>query len=76
MKILLKLSKEAGCQTWYVGFESISKESLESVNKSNNPNLYPEGIKKLGEIGYQLMGCLCLDSTEINSMFLIKPLNL
>ncbi len=53
---LIKLSKEAGCQTWYIGFESISKESLKSVNKSNNPDIYPEGIKKIRKHGISING--------------------
>jgi len=53
---LIKLSKDAGCQAWYIGFESISKESLESVHKTNNPEIYPEGIKKIRKYGISVNG--------------------
>ena len=35
-KELIRLSKEAGCVAWLVGFESISQNTLDSVGKTTN----------------------------------------
>jgi radical SAM superfamily enzyme YgiQ (UPF0313 family) len=37
---LLDLMAQAGCQSLFIGFESINTESLESVNKDNKVSLY------------------------------------
>jgi len=44
---LIKLSKKAGCQTWFIGFESINQESLDSVKKKNTVKIYEEAVKKI-----------------------------
>jgi radical SAM superfamily enzyme YgiQ (UPF0313 family) len=53
---LIRLSKEAGCYTWYIGFESISQESLDSVRKRNKVEKYSSGIKKIRKYGLQVAG--------------------
>ncbi len=45
---LLRLSKEAGCIQWNIGFESISQESLNDVNKKTN--LVQDYIKAIEKI--------------------------
>jgi len=35
-KELVRLSKEAGCVAWLVGFESISQDTLDSIRKTTN----------------------------------------
>jgi radical SAM superfamily enzyme YgiQ (UPF0313 family) len=45
---LLKLSEEAGCVVWCVGFESISQESLKSdANKGYQVESYEKMVKKI-----------------------------
>jgi radical SAM superfamily enzyme YgiQ (UPF0313 family) len=53
---LIKLSKEAGCFTWNIGFESISQKSLDSVKKRNKVKKYAEGIKKIRKYGLEVTG--------------------
>jgi len=54
---LLKLSKEAGCLTWYIGFESISQESLNSVHKNTNKvEKYESAVKKIRKYGLSIRG--------------------
>jgi radical SAM superfamily enzyme YgiQ (UPF0313 family) len=45
---LIRLSKEAGCIQWNIGFESISQESLNDVNKKTN--LVQDYIKAIEKI--------------------------
>lgn len=52
---LLKLAKEAGCLYFFVGIESFSNESLESVNKRiNNVEKYEKLIKKVHKHGISI----------------------
>lgn len=45
---LLRLASESGCRALFIGFESISKDSLSEANKRiNNPNKYFDIIKKI-----------------------------
>ena len=53
---LLKLASEAGCFGWFIGFESISQESLNSVGKPNNVSVYFSAIKKIHDYGMMVMG--------------------
>lgn len=54
---LLHLASESGCISLYLGIESISTLSLESVNKSfNNINKYEESIKKIKDQGIIING--------------------
>lgn len=54
---LLKLAKESGCTSFYIGFESLSKENLASMNKSfNKLQDYEELIKKIRDQGISIIG--------------------
>jgi len=53
---LLKLSKDAGCNTWCVGFESFSQENLDQSNKKNKASSYQESIKKIHKFGLRIKG--------------------
>jgi len=54
---LLKLSREAGCHTWWIGFESISQESIDSIDKKTNiVDNYLRTIKKIREHGIAVRG--------------------
>jgi radical SAM superfamily enzyme YgiQ (UPF0313 family) len=53
---LIKISKEAGCQAWFIGFESINQESLNSVKKKNTVKIYEEAVKKIRKYGVAVKG--------------------
>jgi len=54
---LLKLASEAGCTRWYIGFESICQESIDSVGKKTNKvREYTSAIKKIHDHGMIIMG--------------------
>ena len=54
---LLKLAKESGCTSFYIGFESLSKDSLSSMNKPfNKIQDYEELIKKIRGQGISIIG--------------------
>jgi len=54
---LLKLSKEAGCIQWNIGFESVSQQSLNEVNKmTNKVESYYEAIEKIHSYGMNVHG--------------------
>jgi radical SAM superfamily enzyme YgiQ (UPF0313 family) len=45
---LVRLSKEAGCIAWLIGFESISQQTIENVGKTtNNVDTYERVVKNL-----------------------------
>jgi len=52
---LLKLAAEAGCLSWYVGFESICQETVDSIGKSTNKvENYKNVIKKVHDHGMRI----------------------
>jgi len=54
---LLKIAGEAGCLTWYIGFESIFQETINNCNKrSNKVENYKKTIKKIHDYGMNIMG--------------------
>lgn len=53
---LIKLSAKAGCTAWFVGFESLSQDSLESVGKANKVEYYASAIKKIRRNGVAVKG--------------------
>lgn len=55
----LNLAREAGCLQWFVGFESISKETLKKINKTTNVNIvdkYGEYVRKIQKHGMGVSG--------------------
>ena len=55
----LKLAREAGCIQWFVGFESISKETLRKIHKLTNVNIvdkYGECVRKIQKYGMGVCG--------------------
>jgi radical SAM superfamily enzyme YgiQ (UPF0313 family) len=53
----LKLAKEAGCIAWFVGFESISPESLKEAHKvSNKAEEYEKAIRTVQKHGMAIVG--------------------
>jgi radical SAM superfamily enzyme YgiQ (UPF0313 family) len=62
---LLKLAKEAGCIVWYVGFESISKETIDRLGKkTNNVDEYASTVKKIHKYGMAVSGSFILGFDE------------
>ncbi|MHA1190785.1 MAG: B12-binding domain-containing radical SAM protein [Promethearchaeota archaeon] len=54
---LLKLARESGCIGWTVGFESVSQQSLNGVNKKDNKvEKYAEWIKTIRKYGMAVSG--------------------
>jgi radical SAM superfamily enzyme YgiQ (UPF0313 family) len=54
---LLTLAHEAGCISWSVGFDSISQESLQGIDKTSNVvDEYKAVIKKIHEYGMNVTG--------------------
>jgi radical SAM superfamily enzyme YgiQ (UPF0313 family) len=54
---LLKLAKDSGCTSFYIGFESLSGDNLASMNKSvNKIQDYEELIKKIRDQGITIIG--------------------
>jgi len=54
---LLKLSSEAGCKCWFIGFESVSQQSLESAGKKTNlVKNYISAVKKIHDYGAIVFG--------------------
>lgn len=54
---LMKLAQESGCIGMFVGFESLSQEALDRVNKRwGKVDRYAEAIKKLHDYGIGIQG--------------------
>ncbi len=68
---LLKKMFNAGCRVVFVGFESVSQESLDSVNKGivNNATKFKEAINRIHSSGIGVFGSFVLgletDNTDI-----------
>jgi len=53
----LELARKAGCLEWFVGFESVSQKSLESVKKTHNKvENFRRLIKRLHKFGMAVQG--------------------
>lgn len=66
----VRLSKEAGCVAWLIGFESVSQESLNSIGKTTNiVDDYQQAVQNIHENGMIVIGCFILgfdtDTPEI-----------
>lgn len=56
---LLRLAAEAGCVSWYVGFESVNQETINSIGKTTNKvENYKNVIKKVHDYGMSLEAAL------------------
>lgn len=54
---LLKLAAKSGCTRMGLGFESVSQNSLRSINKSfNKVEQYAETVKKIHDVGISIVG--------------------
>jgi radical SAM superfamily enzyme YgiQ (UPF0313 family) len=53
----LNLASEAGCETWLIGFESVSRESIKYIGKNTNKvEEYISGVKKIRDYGMMVTG--------------------
>ena len=77
---LMDLMAQSGCTGLLIGFESISPESLSTVDKRfNDPKLYAELIRDLHRRGITIQGCFVfggdadtLDTFDATAEFVIK----
>lgn len=77
---LLKLAKESGCYGMFVGFETLSQEGLDKLNKRfNRSDTYADLIKKMHDHGMGVQGSFIFgydwdtkDSFDIVSDFVEK----
>jgi radical SAM superfamily enzyme YgiQ (UPF0313 family) len=68
---LLKLSCEAGCEQWLIGFDSVNKETIKYIGKkSNKVEDYVSGVKKIRDYNLTIMGMFVLGfDTDTPSIF-------
>lgn len=56
-KEFVKLSKEAGCVSWLIGFESFSQKTIDAAGKKTNKiKEYYQAIKNIHEAGMAVIG--------------------
>ena len=54
---LLKLAHEAGCMSWFIGFDSVSQRSINTIGKrTNKVNEYTAVINKIHDFGMNVEG--------------------
>ncbi|EMR74596.1 hypothetical protein MBGDF03_00305 [Thermoplasmatales archaeon SCGC AB-540-F20] len=54
---LLKLAHEAGCMSWFIGFDSVSQKSINTIGKrTNKVNEYTAVINKIHDFGMNVEG--------------------
>jgi radical SAM superfamily enzyme YgiQ (UPF0313 family) len=55
---LVRLSKEAGCVAWLIGFESVSQQTLDAVGKKTNlVDDYAKAVQNVHRYGMIVIGC-------------------
>ena len=82
-KELVRLSREAGCFSWIIGFESVSQQTLDEVSKKTNKIIeYQKAINnihnnRMSVIGYFVFG-FDNDTKDVfeNTLEMIKNLNI
>ncbi|WP_447598321.1 B12-binding domain-containing radical SAM protein [Nitrospira sp. Nam80] len=64
---MLKTLADSGCSAMFMGIESINQDSLKSVGKQNNANLYEELIRRIHGHGMDIhAGFICgLDHEDV-----------
>jgi len=57
-KELVRLSKEAGCVSWLIGFESVSQKTLNEIGKKTNTvEEYKKAVQNIHDAGMIAIGC-------------------
>jgi len=55
---LVKLSKDAGCVAWLIGFESVSQKTIDEIGKrTNKVEEYFQAVKNIHDNGMAVVGC-------------------
>ena len=82
-KELVQLSKEAGCVSWLVGFESISQKTIDKIGKTTNKiDQYIQAVKNIHENKMAVIGSFMFgfdtDTKEVfdETLKMIKDLNI
>jgi len=70
-KELIQLSKEAGCVSWLIGFESTSQKTIDEIGKkTNNVKEYQQAVKNIHDNGMVAIGCFVFGfDTDIKEVF-------
>jgi len=73
---LLELAKEAGCCLISIGFDSISQDSLNQVNKKfNKPDFYNEAVERIHSFGVMVAASFILGFDEDDTSVFEKTLH-
>ena len=80
---LLRLARDAGCQSWFIGFESISQKTIDQLGKnSNKVENYKSSIKKIHDYGMAVIGAFIFgfdnDTIDVfdNTLEMVQNLNI
>ncbi|HVQ00924.1 MAG TPA: radical SAM protein [Candidatus Thermoplasmatota archaeon] len=80
---LVRLSKEAGCVAWLIGFESVSQQTLDAVGKTTNlVDEYARAVRNIHRYGMIVIGCFMFgfdtDTPEVfdNTLQVINDLGI
>jgi radical SAM superfamily enzyme YgiQ (UPF0313 family) len=80
---LVKLSKEAGCIAWLIGFESINQQTLDDMGKKTNiVSDYQQAVENIHQNKQLVIGCFMFgfdtDTADVfpATMKMIKSLNI
>lgn len=67
----VKLSKDAGCLAWLIGFESISQNTIDKMGKiTNKVKEYIQAVKNIHDCGMVVVGCFMFGfDTESKNVF-------
>lgn len=68
---LVRLSKEAGCAAWLIGFESVSQQTLDAIGKkTNRADEYKQAVKNIHQHGMAVIGCFMFGfDTDMPTVF-------
>jgi radical SAM superfamily enzyme YgiQ (UPF0313 family) len=82
-KELVRLSKDAGCVSWLIGFESISQETLDAIDKKTNTvEEYKQAVQNIHDNDMIAIGCFVFgfdtDTKDVfnDTLAMIKELKL
>jgi len=70
-KDLVQLSKEAGCVSWLIGFESISQKTIDEIGKKTNKvKEYIQAVKNIHDNRMVAIGCFVFGfDTDVKEVF-------
>jgi len=70
-KELLQAASDAGCQKWFIGFESISQDTINALGKrSNKVEQYTSSIKEIHDHGMAVIGAFIFGfDTDTKNVF-------